>query len=336
MFIKNQDEYVWPGLIKPLEDELLSSFLIRIAHLNSTKAHTFCKLIWPKNQIWNRDIDLYYKEQIITTLATRTATSVEKIYNTTLASYEGNLFFKRNKKMNSKWILPCGIYHRFKERYCNQFCPRCLLLDKDSPYFRRKWRLSLFVCCPTCKIKLYDSCPNCGNPVNYTRQDLGDKKAIPKRKFSLCTFCDFDLSYSKQIPVSGSLIKNQNYAQNLLDNGFNEQFQYGPLYFDVLYQLVKILNSPKFPSLQKLLHQKSGIPVFERQGGFENHFNFLRIEKRTTLLRLAYILLEDWPDNFTKLCSAAKISSHTLFYEMKYIPYWYWEVVKSKFYKRIY
>ena len=51
------DLRLWPWRPRPQADELLSSWLRRIALGNSAKLHSFCHAVWPGLQIWNRDID---------------------------------------------------------------------------------------------------------------------------------------------------------------------------------------------------------------------------------------------------------------------------------------
>ena len=48
---------LWPAHPKPLPDELLSSWMVRIAGQHGLKLHTFASAVWPGISIWNRDID---------------------------------------------------------------------------------------------------------------------------------------------------------------------------------------------------------------------------------------------------------------------------------------
>src|SRR5215213_7254788 len=83
---------LWPAHIKPQPDELLSSWLVRLAMAHASKLHTFCSIIWPRKQIWNRDIDRSADTELLQTLSDKTDTSIERVRATTLAGYESVLF----------------------------------------------------------------------------------------------------------------------------------------------------------------------------------------------------------------------------------------------------
>src|SRR5918911_766517 len=138
---------VWPAHVKPRRDELLSSWLVRLAAAHALKLHTFCALVWTRRkQIWNRDIEKCADDSILSLLAEKTATPPDKVTRTTLSDYQGRLYERHNPYGNTRWIMPVGIYHRTRRRYGLQFCPRCLAEDKE-PYYRRAWRLAFVTFC---------------------------------------------------------------------------------------------------------------------------------------------------------------------------------------------
>lgn len=72
-------ESLWPIRYKPLPDELLSSWLVRLAHGHGLKVQTFCNLIFGnKLQVWNRDIDRLAPEWLIAELSSKTGASYQK------------------------------------------------------------------------------------------------------------------------------------------------------------------------------------------------------------------------------------------------------------------
>ncbi|MFA6699756.1 MAG: TniQ family protein, partial [Thiomicrospira sp.] len=84
---------LWPVHPHPSPDELLSSWLVRIAHGNGEKVQSFCHHEFGiERQIWNRDIDRQAPEWLLTILSERTATTIERVKQTTLKRYEGVLF----------------------------------------------------------------------------------------------------------------------------------------------------------------------------------------------------------------------------------------------------
>ena len=74
----------WPIHPQPLEDEILSSWLIRLAHANRFKVHDFYQLYFGRDkQIWTRDIDHLAPDWLIEGLSTHTGVSEDKIKNMT-------------------------------------------------------------------------------------------------------------------------------------------------------------------------------------------------------------------------------------------------------------
>jgi hypothetical protein len=103
---------LWPVHPHPYPDELLSSWLVRIAHANGEKVQTFCHHEFGiKHQVWNRDIDRLAPEWLLAALSEKTATPMERVYQTTLRRYEGVLFDHYVPSGVEKWITPLRIYH---------------------------------------------------------------------------------------------------------------------------------------------------------------------------------------------------------------------------------
>src|SRR5437588_3931180 len=113
----------WPAHTKPRPDELLSSWIVRLAMAHSEKLHTFCSLVWSREkQIWNRDIDKCADDKIIDVIADKTGTTRQRVLETTLSAYEGALYEKHNPRGNTLWLMPVGIYHRTRTLFGLQFC----------------------------------------------------------------------------------------------------------------------------------------------------------------------------------------------------------------------
>ncbi len=55
---------------------------------------------------------------------------------------------------------------------------------------------------------------------------------------------------------------------------------------------------------------------------------WLDVGTRRILLQMVRELLTDWPHRFVECCKANKLSRQGLFNHMRYIPYWYWNVVR--------
>lgn len=184
---------LWPVRYKPLEDELLSSWLMRLAHGHGLKVQTFCNLLFGHNkQVWNRDIDRLGPPWLIEMLASSTGTEIGRAWHTTLRGFEGHLFKSFKSSGHLPWIQTLQMYHRKRQGFGLQFCPLCLSAG-DTPYFRRSWRISFKTICMEHSIALQDRCPDCQQAIAFHRIELG--KADHDRRPSVrhCHACGFDL-----------------------------------------------------------------------------------------------------------------------------------------------
>lgn len=73
---------LWPVHIKPKDDELLSSWLVRLAMSHGLKLHTFCSIALPLKQIWTRDIDKAPNTGLIGELSTILNEAAERAIRT--------------------------------------------------------------------------------------------------------------------------------------------------------------------------------------------------------------------------------------------------------------
>jgi hypothetical protein len=129
--------------LDPREDELLSSWLIRIALCHLAEPATFVNLYLPRwrNILWARDVDVWADNDLLETLSLKSGIAYEILHKLTLKFYEGYLSETINPKTRNPFIQNLVNCCRVKIGCGLRFCPDCLRAD-DIPYFRKKWRLS--------------------------------------------------------------------------------------------------------------------------------------------------------------------------------------------------
>ncbi|WP_410500191.1 TniQ family protein [Chitinibacter sp. S2-10] len=177
---------------KPYADELLSCWLVRIAHAHGLKVETFCHLKFGKERpLWNRDIDRLSPEWLITEICSHIGLSIEAGRATTLRGYEHVLYPHFHSSGLLRWILPLKLYHRTRNGFGLQFCPACLAQDTE-PYYRRRWRVGFNVFCPKHNCMHHDRCPRCEAPVIFHRLELGRPDVVDVGPLSTCFKCGFD------------------------------------------------------------------------------------------------------------------------------------------------
>lgn len=163
---------------KPQYNELLSSWLTRVARANDTATTSFTNMHfreYGKNTIWQRDLDIWCPQDLIKRLSEKSHLSKEQIFNMTLKSYEGRLQECIDGKTRTRFIQSLGNYCHIKRNGGLRFCPICLKED-TIPYFRKEWRLSFYTACIKHNCFLHNRCRACGTPLviykNYNEKDF--------------------------------------------------------------------------------------------------------------------------------------------------------------------
>lgn len=335
----------WPARIKPLPDELLSSWLMRLAMAHGLKLHTFCSMAWPRKAIWNRDIDKSADSTLLPPLAYKTLLPIEAVKATTLSAYEGLLYEHHNPFGNTVWIMPVGVYHRTRRNYGLQFCPHCLARDKE-PYWRRRWRLAFVAVCHEHAVTLHDRCPECSSPINFHRNELGNRAQFVAHSLVLCHSCGFDLRKTCD-PATNKVTDSEICLQKKLLQGINEgcveivagQRVYALLYFMVLHQVLRLLATGRKAdvmrtALSRMCGVESSLHLFSAEHGRDiDRFN---VAQRRSLLIMADYLLGEWPERFIEFCRRHRVWSSTLLKDFENAPFWFWRVVHDSLYRTSY
>lgn len=290
---------LWPVHPHPQRDELLSSWLVRIAHANGCKVQTFCHQIFKQHtEVWNRDIDRLAPEWLVVTLARRTGLRPCSARKTTLRKYQGILFQDAQLSGQLKWVTPLQIYHRTRLGYGQQCCPLCLAEDKD-PYYRTCWRLALNTFCPKHKVMLIDRCPNCSTPIEFHRAELGSPNKYKPTPIDECWVCRTKLSAISTTPIH--LINDitmSTWLKTLQQFGntySNIKLPYTCSQMSVLRHFCGlIVNTRLVPYLQAYICDVLRIPTLEFTPG-RVVFEQRSVWERHHALQLAWWLMGDWP-----------------------------------------
>jgi hypothetical protein len=330
-----QKNSILPCTFQPGEGELLSSWLVRLAHAHQIKIHSFCQYLWPDVAIWNRDVDKLAPVVVLNTLAAQTFTSAHRIKQMTLAPVIERLTGAAlmSRQAQASWLMPLGIYHRTHRSQGLVYCPHCLQRDGAAPYYRTSWRLAFHVVCPTCGIYLHEGCPACGKPVNFFRIELGRKSSIADRPISTCYNCAFDLSQSSARVASPKTLRRYRSLYRISREGWNRSIPYPHQYFRVLRQIIGLLTSrsERVVTLQVDMRLRLAQPVEWPTSWIS--FEQIPITGRIYLLDQAMWLLTDWPDRFIAVMRYHRINSTSLLRDMSgEVPFWFSTIVSEQFY----
>ena len=329
----------WLFRPKPLEDELLSSWLVRCAYANARKLHAFCSHTWgTRHHFWERDLDRTADVRLLEGLADCTCTQRPRAYATTLAAYEGMLFEYFAPSGELPWIMPVGKRGRDRYGFGMQFCPRCLAEDK-APYYRRAWRLSCGVVCPAHGCYLHDCCPACNAPVTFHQGDYGEKSLPDAGSIVRCIKCGFDRR-SAEVVMCGhdergnSLIGFQVVIAEAIRDGWARQpgkpekrIMSLP-FFNGLHDLMRALCSrSRTGRLREGCVSEMGLDdnCLKIVGPFDS----LRIKERGCILDMAAWLIDCWPDRLVKIAQSGKVASSYFFGYKTSTAFWFYSAINE-------
>ena len=309
---------LWPVHPQILPDELLSSWMIRLAHGNGFKVHSFYAQFFGRNrEIWTRDIDHHAPHWLIDGLSAGAAVPAARIEQATLRAFESYVFARFNEVGTTRWVMPLSVYHRTRRAYGQQFCPVCLVEDV-TPYFRREWRLALATICVHHRVLLQDRCAVCGRPLAPHRVDIARGRAWREVSPMLqCGFCNAPLA-APSSPVGLDDLAIQMQINTAIRTGIayvGDASYYSHLFFDGLRLL--IMGSRQMEPTCKRAHT-----IFERQGARE----------RLRAIRAAFGLLKSWPEEFLKRCASIQHPYTTFTNSRAETPWWLYSVARRELY----
>lgn len=311
---------------QPLSDELLTSWMVRLAFANGFALHTFySNLLGYRAAIWNRDSDRHPPSALLDCLSSATRRPVEELRGLTLGCYEGFIFEHFFVSGDVPFLLPTGLYHRIRRRAGIQFCPICIRLD-PAPYYRRHWRLALSTVCTAHDCFLEQTCPSCGAPVVFHQHGIGRAKIISGSALSICSKCNFRLGDTQPRltgcadNAAGRMLLTITRAVQLGEwNGFFQRLPLSLSFFTGLRVLLGLICGRHGGRLRTVLSGTIGIEIAPVA---HLDFEYQSLEVRYALLHAAAALLVHWPALFHDTCSRAKLTRSRLTDSFSTMPYW--------------
>lgn len=314
---------------QPRPNEILSSWMVRLAFANGFPLHTFYSaLLGYKAPIWNRDTDRHPSPALLERLSQSTDQSLPDLHALTLSAYDGMLFEQLPTIGDAIWILPVGIFHRTRKRGGMQYCPLCLKYD-PIPYYRRSWRLALYAICEHHYCLMQEFCPACHAPIAFHRHGIGRGKRLLDQPLRLCHRCRFDLGQSEPIylpwPDAHSLLMLVSTIR------FFEQgtWRCGGLalpcaqpFFQGLRALIGTLGGCHGQRLRQVLGTRLGVPLLATMPHLAVDFEYLEASHRLIFLLTVFWLLSDWPTRFISACLDAGFTRSRLAENIDALPFW--------------
>lgn len=324
----SQPGQLWLYRCKPQDDELFSSWLVRLAWGLAVKLQYLCvQVLRQPPGFLTRDVDRAPSPDALSRLVDGTGVSPERARLTGLSAYEGVLWAQYAEKGALPWVLPIGRLGRRRIGHGVQYCSACLQEDA-VPYFRRHWRLAFCVVCVKHGIPLRDACPFCGGAIQFHVQDFGQRLLPFECRITYCASCGKDLRDAPPVAderVSEPLLRLQESLMGALAVGHSSRVPGGKVYsfihFEGLRYLMRTLASAgRGARLREYLLQGSGQLL--SGNGRRQVIEQLRLADRLVLLDACAKLLVDWPHAFVDACKASKVSSSYIIRYDASLPYW--------------
>lgn len=316
---------VWPAHPKPCTDELLSSWIVRVAEANGIKLQTLSrKLFGTEISPWNRDIDRSAPPWLIRALSRHTGTGHWEVLHTTLVTYRTRLYSRRRATGQLRWILPVRIYGTRHQAFGQQFCPVCLASGPVA-YFRKQWRIALFTYCPEHQVELHDACPDCQAPVVHHRGDFGKelKDAWP---MYFCYACGADFREAERRPAyfpSEELHRIFDEMLRSLSQPAAEARRFDLGFFAVMHQFCRVMGTRQNQGkLQRYLMAQIRVPPMQRFSGRIGIEELRRGERHLWLL-CALWLMADLENRLRDAWLAKAVRYNLMVKDFEEAPGWY-------------
>jgi TniQ len=160
---------------RPHDDELLSSWLIRLSLANGHRPQSLHRVLFPKTRRGWTDVD-FRPDVPHDLIAQLTCIHPDDVYGLGIGGV-------RHLVLDDDRRHPAHFTGQRRLRYC----PQCL---QNSVHFRVMWRLKAVTVCDVHGVLLRDVCPHCREPLKpYLAADSGD--------LTLCHACGDDLTQLK-------------------------------------------------------------------------------------------------------------------------------------------
>ena len=320
---------LWPAHPHPLLDEILSSWIVRVAAANGVRLQPLCWMLFGNAQSpWNRDIDRNAPHWLIKAFSQHTGINYWDIFRTTLATYRTRLYPRRQAVGQLRWILPVKNHGMQRTAFGQQFCPECLATDA-IPYFRKQWRVALYTYCPKHRIALHDACPGCGAPVMVFRGDFG-RELTDARPMYVCHACGYDFreaARSEAVFPNVELLQIFDGTLLSLEEPLEEAGRFDLGFYAVTHQFCRLMVSKQNSGrLQGFIAERLGVPSLlpsPRRICFEQ----LRRGERHQFLLCALWLMADIQHRLEAAWGAKAVRYNLMLKDMEEVPAWYKSLV---------
>jgi len=312
----------WPVGIPLLSDESFSSWFARIAWAHGATPSELYRIALPGGRIGGMDLDRHACDDLILNLSRHAGIPAEALEAGTLRRWRGAIYDTDDGKTPIIWLPPAGRTYA-RNSFGQQVCPSCLAEDRE-PYFRAQWRPSFNTVCSKHRRMMVDRCPGCSNPINLPN-------AVTGASLARCGSCDFDLRSIATAKVVERELDAQTRLLKIAAGDWQSMGAYGymhpVLFFHLFALLYRLVASGRhaLPLRQRLISTRSEIraEAIPRIREIDRH----PTRVRHILVRMAWKLVQDWPNRFVEACDEVGLHRWLLVKEPGDVPFIYADAV---------
>ncbi|MFZ6778032.1 TniQ family protein [Undibacterium sp. Ji83W] len=316
---------------RPLEDEILSSWLIRIGfHNGLTPIQLSYHLIGDRSLV-GIEVDRIPPQNFLNSVVAHTGATEDEVLKMAFSKYEDNINLRFEKHGNIPHVVSLG-YKSVKTGAIrgSAFCPDCLREDQE-PYFRKSWRYTFAVSCNKHDRLLLDECENCGYAFIYFRSLGQVENRYERDAITICQHCGFDIrntltrsSYDKIVPyiseIQRKLIGTAFKRWSVDFDNFETSYHAIPWFAgikllfrflsssatpsEVIQEIIDGKNLPfKYAQYKVILNSDFKVPKSDPTDKIITvgmNFEHKTVRGRALTLAVLSIILDNWPHSIQK------------------------------------
>ncbi|MGY3326258.1 TniQ family protein [Pseudomonas sp. TE3911] len=309
---------VWPFVPPLLEDEIISSWLVRCALRHGCDPTTLTNDAWPGYRIWCSDPDRRLSADRLDTLGRLSGMPTDVLHASTLLPVYRSVADRTSFPDGAAlWFLCLGARNR---RRCGglQYCPLCFA--EREPFFPIQSRLAWHTCCPIHEVTLLDRCGCCHAPL------CPHLVTQPRKEIGHCHRCGYRLSSA---PVDQALPHAARF-QEVTDGLFAERTQsYGDTQLDLrawlelAHWMLGILRSgarSSSPCTSAFFYRLNVNLDMLRQPATGLRFELLNPSERSSLLSDVWNMVQVGPDILMDAAAQEEVRSSLLMPRASHLP----------------
>lgn len=316
---------LWPVHLKPIDGEILSSWVSRIAAGHGLPLNEFLTLSLPRPRGVRFDLDTTSDWRFLGGIAEGAGIHLRDAIKTSFLADQGSIYPVANPQ-HFEWVVPLILKGERSKHTGLPFCPSCLATD-GIPYYRKRWRYGFFPVCPEHGV-LITCCPNCGHPYAYQGESCRGRTTLGPGEVGACRGCGqhFSVVDQENSEVTAVVKNIQKRILVAMDERWTNipglaQLHVYP-YLKGLRQLAMIFQRPDGCRIAAWIETQTPLTLPWESATLSNSFEKHPPRLRASALFLADWLMQEWPNRMIRMMKSLNLSSTKLLPPPESRPYW--------------